>query len=319
MFGSRGTVESSNHWIVEPFVAPTEVQTHEGDQSTSDVAVWLSDVLGGDLPSSGVHIGRKVVLQARSSGSGNELGIRPVACELVGMTTGKTYVILKAGCGDGLVLKRDQGFQTNGLLSVSPPFRMISVSKDVSVKFRCNFTLCPHNCDGDSCRVEQKRSASHDDGLTTTVDSDPVDVILIEDDQGDIVPGIAVDDNDVGEHQSTAKSPSIDLGCIDCKNQISSPPTEPSTENELRNKYDSLPPADILPNVNTMKAENQKWPQLSFGNYAMTIQSAWPLGLAVLMAIGMFSTLVVATLLICRHGRAEPQANAFDEYDSLLK
>ncbi|XP_041359369.1 vitelline envelope sperm lysin receptor-like [Gigantopelta aegis] len=303
-FGDRATIESPSHGIVEPLIAPMEIQSHEGDQSNSDIEVRLIDVIGGDLPSTGIHVGRKVLLQARSNGAGNESGIRPVACDLVGIASGKKYAVLRAGCGDGLVFKKNQGFKTDGLLSVSPPFKMISLGRDVSVKFRCNFTLCLHNCDGDSCRVETKRrSVQLGDDLSTMADTNSIKILLTTDDVADSSSEVIIELNGEVKQQSTTKSPSSDGTCIGCPDQYSSP-TDHSVEHDVqKNMRDGLPPADILPNANTLKREYQRWPQLSFGSYSSMVQYAWPFGLAVLMAIGMFSTLFVAVLLVCRHSK----------------
>ena len=153
---------SGGYNVGDGMVAPKEIQQHMGFPANTVAVLYLADVLGRTLETNRIYLGRTVRLVATTNGDDGEMGIKPVACDAVGVNTGERYAILRGGCGDGIVFSKSEGFVTDGLLARSPYFRAFHMSGDKNIKFECNITLCPFPCDSSSCATERKiRSASY--------------------------------------------------------------------------------------------------------------------------------------------------------------
>nr|ACX37446.1 vitelline envelope zona pellucida domain protein 14 [Haliotis fulgens] len=151
---SKGSASSKSG---PSLIAAQEIQSHQGQKGSSSISLDVVNVLGKPIPGP-IPLARRVQLLATASGTSSELGLRPVACDAVS-ADGHRYAVLRAGCGDGIIFAKNQGFTTRGLLTFSPFFKTFKIRKDNSLKFECNFTLCASNCDGDSCSGRIKRSA----------------------------------------------------------------------------------------------------------------------------------------------------------------
>ncbi|XP_071115388.1 vitelline envelope sperm lysin receptor-like [Haliotis cracherodii] len=151
-FSAAGGLGTVKHKIHEGLIAPLEVQHNTGRESKSTVTLNVVDVLGNDLTGSDLHLVKTVQLKAVSKGEQGEKGFKPVSCDAVGVKTKKRYPVLRAGCGDGIIFHRNQGFTTTGLTSVSPYFPAFNVASDPVLRFECNFTFCDAVCDGSSCK-----------------------------------------------------------------------------------------------------------------------------------------------------------------------
>ncbi|XP_046549017.1 mucin-5AC-like [Haliotis rubra] len=136
---------------------PRPPQSHQGQKATSSITLDVVNVLGQSIAGP-IPLARKVQLLATASGASSEQGLRPVACDAVS-ADGHRYSVLRAGCGDGIIFAKNQGFTTKGLQAFSPYFKTFKIRKDSSLKFECNFTLCDSVCDGNSCNRRRKRSA----------------------------------------------------------------------------------------------------------------------------------------------------------------
>ncbi|XP_067676840.1 vitelline envelope sperm lysin receptor-like isoform X2 [Haliotis asinina] len=161
-FSAAGGVASVKHTIHDGLTAPLEVQHNTGSESKSTVTLNIVDVLGNDLTGSDLHLVKTVQLKAVSKGEQGEKGVKPVSCDAIGVNTKKRYPVLRAGCGDGIIFKKDQGFTTTGLTSVSPYFPTFNVASDPVLSFQCNFTFCAAACDGSTCHNAKRRSAEID-------------------------------------------------------------------------------------------------------------------------------------------------------------
>ncbi|XP_067660136.1 uncharacterized protein [Haliotis asinina] len=176
-FGAKGSDQSPTQRIEGNILAPQIVESFAGSGARSYVKLHLIDVLGRQVYA--LPLGRMVQIRAWSNGQGSEVGVRAVGCDAIGATTNKRFAIVRAGCGDGLVFAKNQGFMTAGLNSTSPYFKAFAMHNDPKIRFECNFTMCTSNCDGSSCAIAGRRRRESDvyfsDFLMT--ESDPITLL----------------------------------------------------------------------------------------------------------------------------------------------
>ncbi|XP_071101020.1 vitelline envelope sperm lysin receptor-like [Haliotis cracherodii] len=108
----------------EQLIAAKEIQSHQGPQSDAEeVFLKLVDTRNETLAAA-VPLSKKVRLVGEVRGSSLGSGLKPVACDAVGVQQGQRYAILRAGCGDGIVFAKDIGFITEGNKTYSPVFEV---------------------------------------------------------------------------------------------------------------------------------------------------------------------------------------------------
>ncbi|XP_048237851.1 vitelline envelope sperm lysin receptor isoform X2 [Haliotis rufescens] len=152
----RGPTSASS----EPLIAAKEIQSHQGPQSDAEeVFLKLVDIRNETLAAA-VPLSKKVRLVGEVHGSSLESGLKPVACDAVGVQQGQRYAILRDGCGDGIVFAKDIGFITEGNKAFSPVFEVFKLHGNLHLTFMCNFTLCTHSCDGSSCSNQRRTRRS---------------------------------------------------------------------------------------------------------------------------------------------------------------
>uniref|UniRef100_Q8WR62 Vitelline envelope sperm lysin receptor n=1 Tax=Haliotis rufescens TaxID=6454 RepID=VERL_HALRU len=152
----RGPTSASS----EPLIAAKEIQSHQGPQSDAEeVFLKLVDIRNETLAAA-VPLSKKVRLVGEVHGSSLESGLKPVACDAVGVQQGQRYTILRDGCGDGIVFAKDIGFITEGNKAFSPVFEVFKLHGNLHLTFMCNFTLCSHSCDGSSCSNQRRTRRS---------------------------------------------------------------------------------------------------------------------------------------------------------------
>ncbi|XP_046328681.2 vitelline envelope sperm lysin receptor-like [Haliotis rufescens] len=206
-YDPHSTDKSNKQGIGHSLIAPKEIQANAGKRGASHLKLLVVDVMDKATPRK-LKRGLLVSLAASSDGTGGEMGLRATACDAVG-NNGVHYAVLRAGCGDGIVFKRTDGFRTDGLNVYSPHFRIFTLKNSVSLRFKCNYTFCSTPCDGSSCidqAARTKRSA-HSPYSVTAV-SDSLDLQNVDDSNGseDGVRDYAVrddavrDDADVNYH-----------------------------------------------------------------------------------------------------------------------
>ncbi|KAK6194494.1 hypothetical protein SNE40_000119 [Patella caerulea] len=172
---THGKSQSKVETLKEGLLGATELQSHMGGRASSSFTLQLTDIDGKKLPKT-IALGRKVQLNAKmlvsaAPGAKDEKGLRAVNCAAI---AGKsTYKILRGGCGDGLIIPRNKGFNTVGRTTTSPVFSAFRLAKLSAVSFRCNFTTCKSNCDGDSCQIERRRRSA-----LIGHDSNPEDLVM---------------------------------------------------------------------------------------------------------------------------------------------
>nr|ABE72950.1 vitelline envelope zona pellucida domain 9 [Haliotis fulgens] len=155
-FGDYGVRSTAVKDALHGLIAPSELQFHNGPQFSSSIHLGLVDVKGFSLDSN-IPAQRKIQIKATTDGKDGELGLRASSCDVVGINSKERYAILRAGCGDGIIFQKDQGFTTVGKSSFSPYFTSFHLGDDKDIKFDCNFTTCNTSCDGSSCRNERRR------------------------------------------------------------------------------------------------------------------------------------------------------------------
>nr|ABE72948.1 vitelline envelope zona pellucida domain 9 [Haliotis discus hannai] len=155
-FGDYGVRSSAVKDALHGLIAPSELQFHNGPQFSSSVHLGLVDVKGVALASN-IPAQRKIQIKATTDGKDGEVGLRASSCDVVGINSKERYAILRAGCGDGIIFQKDQGFTTVGKSSFSPYSTSFHLGDDKDIKFDCNFTTCNTSCDGSSCRNERRR------------------------------------------------------------------------------------------------------------------------------------------------------------------
>ncbi|XP_071091090.1 vitelline envelope sperm lysin receptor-like [Haliotis cracherodii] len=165
-FGSKGKDTSPSQKMTDSLIGPIVLQQNMGTEAKkTSFALLLTDILRRPIKDP-VGLGRVVQLIAKSSGGMGEKGFQPTSCDAVGSAPGSRYAILRGGCGDGIVFRKDDGFSTSGLVASSPFFKTLSIAGSTDVKFECNFTLCSEKCDGSSCEAARRRRETREDPAT---------------------------------------------------------------------------------------------------------------------------------------------------------
>ncbi|XP_076101596.1 uncharacterized protein LOC143071275 [Mytilus galloprovincialis] len=184
-----------------------------GDEYVGSSTLKLKNVLGQDINATKVSMGKKIYLELSISG-GSEQGLTPYDCYAKNSDSSKSYKILNAGCGDGIVFKKSAGFTVSGTTARSPYFKVFKLietdSDDTAVKYSCSFTTCNNTCDGTSCSLtfRSKRSIDQDQDMMVA-DSEKYRIELpTKSDQSK--PGKEGKDADTKEHDLS----SVALFCV---------------------------------------------------------------------------------------------------------
>ncbi|XP_046576671.1 vitelline envelope sperm lysin receptor-like [Haliotis rubra] len=155
-FGDYGVKSTASKQALRGLIAPAELQFNKGPRLSSSIHLGLVDVKGASIGPN-IPAQRKIQIKATTDGKDGEVGIRVSSCDVVGINSKERYAVLRAGCGDGIIFRKDEGFTTVGKSSFSPYFVSFHLGDDKNIKFDCNFTTCNTSCDGSSCRTERRR------------------------------------------------------------------------------------------------------------------------------------------------------------------
>ncbi|XP_064611313.1 vitelline envelope sperm lysin receptor-like [Liolophura sinensis] len=154
-YDNHGNSTSNRDRMVSPYIAPEEKQHLKGERhKTGNFSLTVIDVLGRQLIDDHLHIGRLVRLKAVET-SGTITAFRALSCLVSNHLT--SYAILRAGCGDGIIFGKKEGFLTIGSVVYSPYFDAFKLNGSSQVQFECNFTVCESTCNGDSCKLMTKK------------------------------------------------------------------------------------------------------------------------------------------------------------------
>ncbi|XP_067656261.1 vitelline envelope sperm lysin receptor-like isoform X2 [Haliotis asinina] len=151
-FDSKATSGSQTHSIIQRLLAPKEIQRYVGEDSNATFTLRLTDIYGNDLSSSSVHLGRTVQLRASAVGLPDDANMMPVSCDAISTVSGARYSILRAGCGDGVVFNKSDGFRSFGNETRSPYFQTFVLEHDSPLRYECKFTLSKRPS-GDECQI----------------------------------------------------------------------------------------------------------------------------------------------------------------------
>ncbi|ESO83787.1 hypothetical protein LOTGIDRAFT_132769 [Lottia gigantea] len=146
-FGDHGKDDSAQHSIREGPIAPIEIQSIVGEtipKSELTLSVQTVDDQDAVVP---MALDRRYSVYGTYTGSLSNVGLKPVSCDAVS-DSGDRYSVLRAGCGDGLIFDRSEGFTTLGTTFRSPYFVAFHLSSSTNLAFDCNVTLCSPSCDG---------------------------------------------------------------------------------------------------------------------------------------------------------------------------
>ncbi|XP_050411285.1 sushi, von Willebrand factor type A, EGF and pentraxin domain-containing protein 1 isoform X2 [Patella vulgata] len=148
-YDQYGKDASPQHTILDNFIAPRELGTIIGSiVPSSQLKLSIQDVHNKDVKGD-MNIDRKYTIYGKYTGPSKGVGLKPVQCDAVS-SSGKRYAILRAGCGDGLIFRKGDGFITSGTTFRSPYFEGYHLDDSKSLSVECNVTLCT-NCAGSSC------------------------------------------------------------------------------------------------------------------------------------------------------------------------
>ncbi|XP_050398822.2 sushi, von Willebrand factor type A, EGF and pentraxin domain-containing protein 1 isoform X2 [Patella vulgata] len=148
-YDQYGKHASPQHNVLDNFIAPRELGTIIGSTvPSSQLKLSIQDVHNDDVKGD-MNIDRKYTIYGIYNGPSKGVGLKPVHCDAVS-SSGKRYAILRAGCGDGLVFRKQDGFITSGKTFRSPYFEGYHLDDSKSLSVECNVTLCT-NCGGSSC------------------------------------------------------------------------------------------------------------------------------------------------------------------------
>ncbi|XP_064613308.1 vitelline envelope sperm lysin receptor-like [Liolophura sinensis] len=174
-YDKSGEAVAKENLIAQWFLSPGEKQTLKGEEETTiQFNLRMVDVLNRPVNEDSVSIGKKVRLLATDNLDAST-AFRALSC--VAKNNETEYSILRAGCGDGLVIPRTVGFQTTGGAVSSPYFSAFRLSAGFGVQFDCTFTICVGSCDGDSC-VNQLRRKRSSFGLRVKGQTSSINVAL---------------------------------------------------------------------------------------------------------------------------------------------
>nr|UNY67746.1 VEZP19 [Haliotis tuberculata] len=151
-FQPKGKKDSGPLKIVPGVSAPKVIEGNKAPPSQSNVKVYLVDVKGKALAGN-IPTGKSVRLMARTY-TVTDKGIQVESCDAMD-SKGNRYSILRAGCGDGMIIKKNEGFVTVARQSFSPFFKVFTVNGDWTLRFECNFTICAKACNGPSCSAQK--------------------------------------------------------------------------------------------------------------------------------------------------------------------
>ncbi|XP_046564566.1 vitelline envelope sperm lysin receptor-like isoform X2 [Haliotis rubra] len=155
-YGERESPKSKFSDSKQPLVG---ILSNQGRYAKSKIDVYLTDVQQKRLVGK-IRLGRYIQLRAELIGNySDEVGLQAIGCQAEGMFG--SYEVLIAGCGDGAIIKKTQGFTAKGRTTASPYFRAFKLVGSSRMNFRCTFIICEKNCDGSSCHyVENPLTAS---------------------------------------------------------------------------------------------------------------------------------------------------------------
>ncbi|XP_067659518.1 vitelline envelope sperm lysin receptor-like [Haliotis asinina] len=155
-FGERESPKSKFSDSKQPLEG---ILSNRGRPAKSKIDIYLTDVQQKRLVGK-IRLGRYIQLRAELIGNySDEVGLQAIGCHALGRFS--TYKVLIAGCGDGAIIKKNQGFTARGRTTASPYFRAFKLVGSSRMNFRCTFIICEKNCDGSSCNyVENPLTAS---------------------------------------------------------------------------------------------------------------------------------------------------------------
>lgn len=165
-YDSHNDSVSSVIEVSRSLIPTKQLQTHLGHTANSAFSMEVQDVLGRTVTGN-IGFRTKIRLVITMSGTATEKGFKVVDCDGVAEDSSHKYSFLRSGCGDGYVLKSEEGFVTDGLVARSPYFKSFMLYSSSSISFQCTFNTCDERCDGDSCtqyykgRRRRKRDGYH--------------------------------------------------------------------------------------------------------------------------------------------------------------
>ncbi|XP_046365289.1 vitelline envelope sperm lysin receptor-like [Haliotis rufescens] len=167
-FQPKGKKDSGPLKIVPGVSAPKVIEGNKAPVSVSVVKVYLADVKGTPLTGN-IPTGKSVRLMAKTT-TPKDLGIQVESCDAMD-SKGNRYSLLRAGCGDGMIIDKNAGFVTRDKSSSSPFFKVFTVNGDWTLRFECNFTICAIKCNGPSCSSQKTARRRREPGLVGRLQS----------------------------------------------------------------------------------------------------------------------------------------------------
>ncbi|ESO89839.1 hypothetical protein LOTGIDRAFT_233992 [Lottia gigantea] len=141
--------------VISRFRPPIMSFNNVAERAKSTFSVYMVNILGGPL--TGPLLEKRVVkLRAdmtppKVAGERAEVGFAPIQCVAQAEHGGQQLVILSDGCGTGFPWKISEGFEMNGLVGISPKFRLFKLHRKMGIKISCHFVVCEVPCDTNSC------------------------------------------------------------------------------------------------------------------------------------------------------------------------
>nr|ACX37425.1 vitelline envelope zona pellucida domain protein 15 [Haliotis rufescens] len=133
-YDENGDQVSGNSSIVEQYHAPNAVNGHAGKETAKGVTILLTDIRGVPLKS-GIPIDKTVCLKVLLDNStgllldSTPISLFPVSCEAIGTTTGHRHAIVRAGCGDGIIIHKTKGFSMKPPVALPPYLQVLPFKK----------------------------------------------------------------------------------------------------------------------------------------------------------------------------------------------
>ncbi|ESO98449.1 hypothetical protein LOTGIDRAFT_159256 [Lottia gigantea] len=151
-YSDHGKDDSGQHSIRDGPQAYIEKQSIVGGSvPKAELSLSIQTVDDQDAVGS-IALDRRYSLFGSYTGAQQNVGLKPVSCDAIS-DDGERYAVLVAGCGDGLIFDRTDGFVTTGKTFRSPYFFAFHLAHSANLNFDCNVTLCTPNCEGTSCET----------------------------------------------------------------------------------------------------------------------------------------------------------------------
>ena len=111
------------------------------NSATLNVTLQITDINGTVFERNYLPFGTNIKLKIESAEGSKTSVVVPDSCHLISVISKRKYVILKHGCGDGIIISKTDGFIIRNGTGYSSVFRALDFSNDNMIKFSCYYMI----------------------------------------------------------------------------------------------------------------------------------------------------------------------------------